>query len=66
MLIYQPFILVFPLTWSLTGGVMSLLRKNEVNWLFVDVYNNVISVNIDKYPTFKLAVMRAFNKSRGG
>jgi len=45
---------------------MSLLRKNKVHWLFVDTYGYVISVSIFKYPTFKLAVMRAFNKSRGG
>ena len=45
---------------------MSLIRKNEVHWLFVDVYGCVISVSVDKYPTYKLAVMRAFNKSRGG
>jgi|TARA_Y100000310_G_scaffold59953_1_gene55327 hypothetical protein len=58
--------MVFLLTWSLTGGVMSLIRKNEVNWLFVDVYGCVISVSVESYPTYKLAVMRAFNKSRGG
>jgi len=46
--------------------IMSLVRKNKIHWLFVDVYNNVISVSVDKYPTYNLAVMRAFNKSRGG
>jgi len=45
---------------------MSLIRKNEENWVFVDIYNNVISVSVKNYPTYKLAVMRAFNKSRGG
>ena len=34
--------------------------------LFVDVYGCVISVSVESYPTYKLAVMRAFNKSRGG
>jgi len=45
---------------------MSLIRKNEEHWVFIDVYNNVISVSVKGYPTYKLAVMRAFNKSRGG
>ncbi len=43
---------------------MSLISKSSEYWLFVDVYGCVISVSVDKYPTYKLAVMRAFNKSR--
>jgi hypothetical protein len=45
---------------------MSLISKSSEYWLFVDIYGCVISVSAENYPTHKLAVMRAFNKSRGG
>ena len=45
---------------------MSLIRKGREYWLFIDIYGNTISVSVKKYPTHRLAVMRAFNKSRGG
>jgi hypothetical protein len=45
---------------------MSLVSKSRDFWLFMDIYGKVISVSAKNYPTYKLAVMRAFNKSRGG
>ena len=44
---------------------MSLIRKNSEHWLFVDIYGCVISVSVESCPTYKLAIMRAFNKSQG-
>ena len=46
-----------------------LLGNIWINMIIYETYNiygSKISVSVDNYHTYKLAVIRAFNKSRGG